>query len=214
VIRAAAILPHPPLLLRENAGRTPVAADLRAACAAAVRDLAARCDSIVVVSGHAAEPRGARRSLGARLAGELLGEAGRTAAAEVLVPFDAAEGECAAIGERAVAGVRSTAGLLVMADGSARRGPAAPGHLDDRARPFDAAFLTAVREGDVAALAGLDAGLAAELWFQGRAALGVLAAMAPGRPRVSVRYADDPFGVFYVVALLDFTAASAPAGRR
>jgi hypothetical protein len=218
MISAAAVLPHPPLLLRANAGREPVAEDLRAACAATVRDLADRCESVVVVSGHPARPSTTLDPLGVRVAAQFLDEAGLKPAGQVLVRFDAGPEACAAAGRRAAADAlsgRRAVGALVMADGSACRGPQAPGHLDPRAHGVDAVFAAAVRDGDAAALAALDPVLAREVWFQGRAALGVLASLVPRSvPRASVRYADDPFGVFYLVALWDFTPSSAPAGRR
>ncbi len=56
---------------------------------------------------------------------------------------------------------------------------------------------------DLAALRGLDPALAAELMVSGRAPWAVLAAAVQaesGRPRASLEYADDPFGVLYLVA--------------
>jgi hypothetical protein len=218
VISAVAVLPHPPLLLHANAGRQPVAEDLRAACAGAVADVVAAAESVVVVTGRPARPATTLDPLGVRVAEQFLAEAGRTASARVLVPFDLGADACAAAGRRvagdAVASGQAV-GVLVMADGSARRGPQAPGHDHPLAGPFDDRFAAALRAGDAAALGALDPARAAEVWFQGRAALGVLAALVPrAAPRVSVRYQDDPFGVLYAVALWDFTPSSAPAGRR
>src|SRR5690606_11020203 len=93
--------------------------------------------------------------------------------------------------------------LLVMGDGSARRGPRAPGHFDERAHGFDSDLVDALREGDPARLAGLDAGLARALLAQGRAALQALAGAAAAQdapPRADLVYADDPYGVMYAVA--------------
>ena len=90
-----------------------------------------------------------------------------------------------------------------MADGSARRGPRAPGHLDERSAPFDAGVERAVRDGDLGALLTLDPHLAAELMATGRAAWQVLAGALRGQrlaPRI--HYCGDPFGVFYLVASL------------
>ena len=93
--------------------------------------------------------------------------------------------------------------LLAVGDGSARRGVKAPGYLDERAIQFDDAVQRAVREGDMAALAGLDPDLARDLMATGRAAWQVLAgAFAGARPAAEIRYAGDPFGVAYLVALL------------
>jgi hypothetical protein len=60
-------------------------------------------------------------------------------------------------------GLGRSAVLIAVGDGSACRTERAPGHLDARAEPFDAAIATALDLGDVAALAGLDDDLAADL---------------------------------------------------
>jgi len=84
----------------------------------------------------------------------------------------------------------------------------APGYLDERAAPFDAAVERAVREADLAALAALDPGLAADLMAAGRPAWQVLAAALgadadpSASPRTEVLYCDAPFGVAYLVATL------------
>jgi hypothetical protein len=105
-----------------------------------------------------------------------------------------------------------------MGDGSARRSVSAPGYLDERAAPFDAGVERAVRDADLAALAALDPGLAADLMAVGRPAWQVLAAalsavghrddpgvadgLPPGPLRTEVLYSDAPFGVGYLVATL------------
>ena len=97
--------------------------------------------------------------------------------------------------------------LLAIGDGSARRSVAAPGRLDRRAVPFDTSVERALHEGDMAALAALDPGLASDLLATGRAAWQVLvgAISAPGAhgaPVGQVMYADAPLGVGYFVAVL------------
>jgi len=97
--------------------------------------------------------------------------------------------------------------LLAVGDGSARRSRSAPGYLDERAVPFDDGVQRAVREGDLAALARLDPDLARDLMATGRAAWQVLAGACDGafagvRPAAEIRYAADPFGVAYLVAVL------------
>lgn len=57
--------------------------------------------------------------------------------------------------------------VLVMADGSARRSERAPGHLDDRAEPFDATIAAALADGDADALGGIDLELADSLLCAG-----------------------------------------------
>ncbi|MFF3850453.1 class III extradiol dioxygenase subunit B-like domain-containing protein [Streptomyces sp. NPDC002328] len=91
--------------------------------------------------------------------------------------------------------------LLVMGDGSACRTVKAPGYLDERAAPFDAAVARALGSADVEALLALDARLARELKASGRAPWQVLAGAAEsvgltGTPL----YEDAPYGVGYVVA--------------
>jgi hypothetical protein len=114
----------------------------------------------------------------------------------------ASAADCAAIGAR-IAGSATRVALLVMADGSARRGLKAPGYLDERSFPFDAQVTDAIREGDMAALLALDAGLARDLMATGRPAWQVLAGALSGpRPAAVIRYCDDPFGVAYLVASL------------
>jgi hypothetical protein len=93
--------------------------------------------------------------------------------------------------------------LLTMADGSARRGPSAPGYRDERAAAFDAAVDRAVRDGQLQHLLGVDEVLARELMASGRPAWQVMAG-AFGDVAVSgqVHYSDAPFGVAYLVASL------------
>jgi hypothetical protein len=120
----------------------------------------------------------------------------------VSVAMDEPAASCARLGA-ALAGLADRVALLVLADGSACRGPKAPGHLDHRSIGFDAAVERAVRTGDLGALLAIDAGLAAELQATGRSAWQVLAGALDGVAVASlVRYCDDPFGVAYLVASL------------
>jgi aromatic ring-opening dioxygenase LigB subunit len=109
---------------------------------------------------------------------------------------------CVAVGAR-LASASARVALLVMADGSARRGLKAPGYLDDRSPPFDAEVERAIRAADMSALLALDPVLARELMATGRAAWQVLAgAMTGSQPISEIRYCEDPFGVAYLVASL------------
>ena len=74
-----------------------------------------------------------------------------------------------------LAGRDARTALLVIGDGSARRGPRAPGHFDQRAAAFDAEVERAVRAGDTRALLDVDPALARELMATGRPAWQVLA---------------------------------------
>jgi hypothetical protein len=113
-----------------------------------------------------------------------------------------------------LAGCTPRTALLAIGDGSARRGPRAPGHFDGRAAAFDAEVERAVRDGDLTALLDLDPALARELMATGRPAWQVLAGALEGMARVAaeVQYAGDPFGVAYLVATL--RPSSAGSGAR
>lgn len=109
---------------------------------------------------------------------------------------------CRKLGAELAATGQRTA-LLVLGDGSARRGPKAPGAFDERAAGFDAEVERAVRAADMDALLALDPALARDLMATGRPAWQVLAGALAGTPvSTEIRYADDPFGVFYLVASL------------
>jgi hypothetical protein len=100
-----------------------------------------------------------------------------------------------------LAATRQRTALLVLGDGSARRGPKAPGAFDPRAAAFDASVERAVRAADLDVLLAIDPALARDLMATGRPAWQVLAGALTGTaPATHVRYADDPFGVRYLVA--------------
>lgn len=103
-----------------------------------------------------------------------------------------------------LAGGNTRTALLIIGDGSARRGLRAPGHFDERAGAFDAEVERALRAGDLTALLDLDPALARELMATGRPAWQVLAGALEGMAglAVEVQYAGDPFGVAYLVATL------------
>jgi hypothetical protein len=228
VIVGVAGCPHPPLLLRGITGR-PVAEveQVRAACLAAIGELLAARPSRLVVIGAAgpgeidASPDGTSaphedaKALSVVVGRLLLSQAGCQAPVEhLVVPAGSSPADCLQAG-RALAEADGSdnssdsgsdsasgrgTGLLVMADGSARRSLKAPGYLDARAAPFDEGVLECLRSGRLGGLAALDPALAAELLVAGRAAWQVLAGAVgdtPGRSRV--HYSDDPFGVWYPV---------------
>lgn len=229
MIVAAALCPAPPLLARELTGADPVVPELRQACLDAAAGLLHADPDLVAVVGVGPETRpwanGARLDLSAYapgagqrpefagslplalgLAGRLLDRAGCRGRRHMYSVSELASvQECAAVGRR-LAGAADKVALLVMADGSARRGLRAPGYLDDRSVPFDAEVERAVRTGELDALLSIDAGLARELMATGRPAWQALAgAMAGLRPASQIRYCDDPFGVAYLVASLTAT---------
>lgn len=225
MIVATALCPHPPLLLRELSGEQDVAADLRRACESALEALLASSpDTLVVIGGHdtSAEhtgalvpvreyggtgertPRERTLPLSLGVARRLLDSVGHHGHVEMAtVAWDASQAETAALGRR-IADRPERVALLVLGDGSARRGTAAPGHLDRRSFAFDEEIRRCLAEGDREGLTRVDPDLAADLMVTGRAAFGVMAhALAdtegPVRPRLL--YADDPFGVMYFVAV-------------
>ena len=225
MIVTAAICPSPPLLAYELTGRAEVLPELRDACAAAVRHLLAAAPDVVAIVGagsdtatwdpddrldlsaYAPPVSGTRGKPGLPLAlgiGALLLDEAGYAGPRILQAADelAPPADCLRLG-RDLAGAARRVALLAVGDGSTRRGPAAPGYLDERAVPFDDVVQQAVRDGDMAALAGLDPDLARDLMATGRAAWQVLAgAFAGARPATEINYAADPFGVAYLVATL------------
>lgn len=114
-----------------------------------------------------------------------------------LVAPDAPPAECVALG-RLLA--QENVGLLVVGDGAATHTEKAPGYLDERAAPFDAAVAAALRDADPAALAALDPDLATALFASGRAPWQVLAGTGDGW-RGELLHSSIPFGVAYHVAV-------------
>jgi hypothetical protein len=91
--------------------------------------------------------------------------------------------------------------LLVVGDGSACRTERAPGYLDDRAENFDTTIATALADGDLAALAGLDDALAADLLCSSLPVWrSVAAAVADTVISPTLDLHVAPYGVAYFVA--------------
>ena len=224
---AAAVCPHPPLLVPGvGAGASGELDDLRAACDAAVRDLLAAEPSLVVAVGGAEAvgpfPPGAWGDLsayGVRLPvgsgegrptlplalmiGSWLLDRADVGEREMLlfgVERDTAPARCLALGA-ALADRGDRVALLVMGDGSARRSVKGPGYLDADAEPFDTEVEAALRTGDPEALVALDPDRAARLLAAGRAPWQVLAGAARGAAwRAEVSWSGAPYGVTYLVA--------------
>ncbi|MGW2849172.1 class III extradiol dioxygenase subunit B-like domain-containing protein [Streptomyces sp. NPDC001274] len=109
-------------------------------------------------------------------------------------------GRCVDAG-RELAARADRVALLVMGDGSACRTLKAPGYLDERAEPFDAAAARALGAADPEALIALDATLAHELKAAGRAPWQVLAGAARGAGLTGRLLREEaPYGVGYLVA--------------
>ncbi|NBE82057.1 hypothetical protein GVV04_13905 [Micromonospora sp. NEAU-HG-1] len=205
---AAAVCPHPPLIVPEVAGATAGELDeLRAACAAAVaRLLAAGPDAILLV-GAGPETRsfrsadhgslraygvdwrmplwrvncagGERLPLSLTIGAWLLGRSGTELPRFAhAIAADASPQECARAGAELVGAADHRVALLVLGDGSACRGTKAPGYDDPRAQAYDDGVARALADADADALLGLDPVLSAELRAAGRAPWQVLAGAA------------------------------------
>ncbi|WP_283134777.1 class III extradiol dioxygenase subunit B-like domain-containing protein [Rhizohabitans arisaemae] len=233
MLAAAAVCPHPPLLVPELAGAASAELDgLRAACDLVVGSLIeSRPDVLVVVGGagstasHPPDSAGSFAPYGVDVrvgegeptlplsltAGRWLldraGYPGRLALEAVA--FDAPAEDCLRLG-RDLAASAGRVALLVMGDGSACLTEKSPGYLDPAARPYQEMLVRALERADADALAGLDPGEADRLLVAGRAAWQVLAGAAGGRGcRGGLHYAAAPYGVGYVVA----EWVPEPAGR-
>jgi hypothetical protein len=176
-------------------GRPAQPADARAQAAPASH-LAPAADN----AGLPAPPRPGPAPLAVGLGGYLLDQAGYAGPRRLhSVSEDDQPADCLRLG-REIGDTAERTGLLVMADGSARRGLRAPGYLDERAEAFDAEVERALRAGDLQALAGVDPALARELVATGRPAWQVLAGATHHTALTGdVMYAGDPLGVMYVV---------------
>jgi hypothetical protein len=217
MLTAAVLSPGPPLLVPGLSGADPDAALLRAACAEAVEVLLATAPDVVAVIG--AHTTTTRWSTSARADLCAYGLAGGRP--EIVSPLSVGLGallldwaehrgarlmwsvgpdQAAQVAAQVVAAAPRV-GLLVIADGSARRTLKAPGYLDERSGPYDSRVRQAVSTGDMATLRRLDPNLARELMATGWPALQVLAAaLGDDCPHATIHYDDAPFGVGYLVA--------------
>ncbi|MGW7683843.1 class III extradiol dioxygenase subunit B-like domain-containing protein [Kribbella sp. NPDC054772] len=220
---AAAVCPHPPIIVPELAfGAAPELDPLRAACLTAVDAFADVSSLIVVGSAPAAAtydadaggsfgPYGApevRIGTGAPVlplsltVGGWLLEQSKAAGVPrtyVAVAADETPTRCLEIGREIAAGDR--VGLLVMGDGSARRSDHAPVHLHPRAEIFDATVAKALQETDLEVLAALDPDLATVLQAAGRGPWQVLAgALQATGLTGQLLYDAAPYGVGYFAA--------------
>ncbi|MFG2055049.1 hypothetical protein ACGFI9_13550 [Micromonospora sp. NPDC048930] len=202
---AAAVCPHPPLLVPEVAGAAAGELDhLRAACDAAVTGLLAAEPEVILLlgSGPATERFGAAdygslRGYGVNryvrlwhtncsgieslplsltIGAWLVGRSGTDLPRLARsVAADASPAECAELGATIEAEAAGRTALLVLGDGSACRGVRAPGYDDPRAEAYDEGVARALADADADALLGLDPAVSAELKAAGRAPWQVLA---------------------------------------
>ena len=224
---AAAVCPHPPLLVPEVTGAAGPGADelrrLRAACREAVAVLrGAAADLLVVVGGaeHTAEyPPAAGGSLrdfavpfdvGADPLLPLSLTVGKWLLAATApecrkiawwgIASGAATADCLNLGEK-LAALAPRVALLALGDGPGRRARGVPGATDPGADRYDDQVTAALAAADPGALAALDPRRDEELFVAGRAAWQVLAgAAAQGAFAADLRYAAAPFEVSYYVA--------------
>jgi len=219
VLVAAAVCPHPPLLVPAvGVGLGPEIDNLRAQCAAVVDGLwAAGADRLFVV-GAAIGPSArtfAPWAPGSAAEGQLAVDVpepmplpllvggyltrGRPRSF-VVVDADNEPAECLELG-RDLAEAAERVALLVMGDGSARHDVKAPGYIDPRAADWDGRVQRIFASGDLPALGALDPALAEELLCTGRAPWQVLSGAATGLAlNVDCAAMSVPFGVGYHVA--------------
>jgi hypothetical protein len=206
VLVAAAVCPHPPLLVPGvAAGASGETDDLRAAAAAAVQELVRADPDLLVIVGAAAQvgpydpqARGTLVPYGVDLSvGTGTGEATLPLSLTIglwLLERHASDvprllfgvhpetepDRCATLGAT-LADRATRVAMLVMGDGSARRSLKGPGYLDPRAEGFDDGVAAALAAVEPQVLHDLDPVLAVELLVAGRAAWQVLAGAAQAR---------------------------------
>ncbi|HEX5598058.1 MAG TPA: class III extradiol dioxygenase subunit B-like domain-containing protein [Micromonosporaceae bacterium] len=204
---AAAVCPHPPLIVPEIAGAAASELeDLRRACDAAVEQLLDAEPARVMIIGPGSVSRvygsgsqdtfarfglpvpvriGAggsstgpqRLPLSLLVGGWLLNRVGAPDVVARSVPDAWSAAECRALG-REIGRLPEPVALLVMGDGTACRGEQSPGYDDPRAPGYDEEVAAALAEVDTVALLGLDPDLSRQLRVAGRAAWQVLAGAA------------------------------------
>jgi hypothetical protein len=223
VITHAVLCPGPPLLAPDLSGADPESARLRDAVLAAIQTMLADAPELVVVIGTAdrtahwpsharadlhayggsVAPPAAVAPLSVGIGALLLDLCGYPGALRLqTVHTGSSTAECETVATQ-LAQSADRVGMVVVADGSARRTVKAPGYFDPRAEPYDAAVAQAIRSGELRRLHDLDPVLADELMASGWAALQVLgAAFGPGRPQTTIHYDEAPYGVGYLVASL------------
>ncbi len=227
---AAAFCPHPPVLVPGLGGGTagpveeptreaadPVLERLRGACLDAVSVLVPGDRPVVVLGSGAGdqswhgEAAGSLRPWGVDVrvggAGAPVLPLSLTVGAWLLdqagVARERRRYESVATGASKHGVPDEDVALLVMADGSARRTPKAPGAFHPRAEEYDAAIAEALRAGDPDALGRVAGDPLSREVMAGGAAVWVAAAAMTGDRRpltAELLAADAPYGVGYLVA--------------
>ena len=207
---AAAVCPHPPLLVPELASGAAAEIDgIRARCVSAVERLFSAGPDLLLVVGAdiglratSFAPWGVDVSVDVPepvplplLVGGWLTRGRLRSFAGISPELDAAD--CAALGAE-LASAAGRVALLVMGDGSARHSEKAPGYLDPRAAPYDAGVAAALAAVDLDALLALEPAEAEELLVAGRAPWQVLAGAARGASLTADQASlSAPYGVGY-----------------
>lgn len=219
-----AFVPAAPLLVREvGVGQSDDLDGWRAESVRAVRDALVGASRAVVVAGGEAsrlvagpvvasmrgfgvdlevgQPGGSEVGWQAGIGLWLLGEVGWSGPVSVVeVAAGSVSDAAGAVGE-ALAEPGGSA-LVVVADGSAGRGPKAPGYIIDGSEEFDDHVVSALEGGDAARLAALDLREGARVMSAGApvwAAVG--AGVGSEAFGAEVRQVGAPFGVSYAVAV-------------
>ncbi|NUR59650.1 MAG: hypothetical protein HOV87_13425 [Catenulispora sp.] len=226
MVIAAAVVPHPPVLVPEIAqGLAPDLDELRAACATAIDRLyRANPDEIVIIGagprqGTNVAATGSFHEYGLDLAVDGRWEAANGQAEPITLPFligawllrdrpdtpvrRAVMVDASGSPEGLTASATRRQALLVLGDGSASRTPQAPGHFDERAEPYDRAVAEALATADTKALAATDPDLSRRLHAAGLPVWQALAAAAEESGLeydAELLYDDAPYGVGYFVA--------------
>ncbi|MGX7681173.1 hypothetical protein ACSMXN_19995 [Jatrophihabitans sp. DSM 45814] len=212
MIVSAASVPNPPMLFPGmTGGLVAEVEELRHACLTAISRMLAAGPELVVIVG-AARPGEFGNPLSVTVGQTLLNTAGCALVVEpIIIPIAAGSSDCNSAG-RGIASRPERIGLLVMADGSARRGLKAPGYLDERAAGFDSALTGALELCDWASVAATDLQLAEDLlaagvqaWQVMAGALAETSATSGNQPAVASHYQNDPFGVWYPVLSYQFS---------
>ena len=232
MLAAAAVCPHPPLLVPEAMGASGPHRDgdlgaLLAACDAAILGLADAGPDVIVVVGGAA----ATADFGGSAAGSLreYGVGLAVGSGEPVLPLSLTIGswllrraglgggrtrfqalarntpvaDCLRLGA-GLAGQAPRVALLAMGDGPARRAVGIEGAADPEVEHYEAEVAAALGDADPGRLARLAPALDDELVVAGRAAWQVLAGAAEGRQLAArLRCAVARYDVSYLVASWD-----------
>jgi hypothetical protein len=229
MLTAAAVCPHPPLLVPEATGAPgpgdPELERLRAACHLAVAALLGESPDLLVVVGgdrqtgeYPPDTAGGLHAFGVpftvgtdlpvlpislTIGRWLLEHSARPADLPVAwwgIASDAATAECLELGEKLTA-LAPRVALLAMGDGPGRRARGVPGAADPQADRYDQQVAASLAVADADGLAALDPSDDGRLHIAGRAAWQVLAgAAARGTFAGELRYSAVPFEVTYYVA--------------